>query len=168
MEESREQTSLKTFHNLCENLIEPGELRRSYVGRVAGRTPSVLVWAFRSALFVSWRPLRATWVPLGSLVGSLGATWGLVGHLGECLGGLWGDLGASWDLLEQLGCLLGVSWSLLGRLGCLLGVSWGSLGSTWGFLGVPNREKEAASAYQCAHGAYQCAHEALGLKDLYP
>ena len=90
LEESREQTFLKTFHNLCENLIGPGELRRSYVGRVAGRTPSVLVWAFRSALFVSWRPLRATWVSLGSLVGSLGATWG---PRGASRGRSWGPLG---------------------------------------------------------------------------
>jgi hypothetical protein len=113
LEELREQTSFKTSQNLCENLIGPGELRRSYVGRVAGRTPSVLVWAFRSALSVSWRPLRATWVPLGSLAGPLVATWGPRGATWVPLGGLVGPLGTTWVPLG----------SLVGRLGGVLGVS---------------------------------------------
>ena len=136
LEESREQTSFKTFQSLCENLIGPGELRRSYVGRVAGRTPSVLVWAFRSALFVSWRPLRATWVPLGSLVGSLGATWEPRGaSWGRSwgplrrLGGFLGPLGATWVPLGGLVGPLGMTWV---PLGSLLGISWEYLGLSWG------------------------------------
>ena len=90
--------------------------------------------------------LRASWGPLGSI---LGASWSILGPLGPIWGASWGllgHLGASWghfgSILRPLGSILGSSWrilgpswSILGPLGPILGASWGILGPSWEHLG---------------------------------
>ena len=86
-----------------------------------------LLGALGSLLEASWGHHRASWQPLGGLLGSfrrpLGVSWRPLGALGELLGSLgsllaasWGSWRAPWVSWEPLGSLFGVSWDLLAGL----------------------------------------------------
>ena len=108
--------------------------------------------------------LKASWCPLGALLGHLGLILGILGvilgpswcsvvailgHLGVILGSTWaflvsssGLLGPSWGHLGFAWCHLGASWGFLGLLGptlALLGPSWGLSGPSWNHLGASRR-----------------------------
>ena len=146
------RASCRQFGDLLRLSLVFGSMRRAggYSGYWTLAPRSFLTCLLRP----SWRPLRASWGPLGGPGGFLdrlgclgGASWGLLGaswgHLGGLLEASWGLLGASWGHLGGHRSKKRVdpfrvplSGPSSGPLGGLLGASWGPPG---GLLGPPGR-----------------------------